>query len=281
MFFRWPFAMGIAITFSMEQQQITPEEVKQVEGTDVATAPQKAATALVKVPVSARSDGTIVPDTLEGQIRLARYYHASGIMPQGLSSPEKILVALQLLFELKLPPITNIGKVCVVNGTASIFGDLPLGLAWASGKMEDFAEMLLAEDGRVISVENGNLSHAPSAAVCRARRKGSANEVIRAFTIQDAEIAGLWKKKSSSGKPTPWVLYPKRMLQMRARSWCLKDTVPDVLGGVSILEYDHNAMMDDRGTLIGEVTEMKDISGELNAKYLEKTHEASGETEQV
>jgi hypothetical protein len=38
------------------------------------------------------------------------------------------------------------------------------------------------------------------------------------------------------GKQGPWTNYPKRMLQMRARSWCLRDVYPDVLRGVHVAE---------------------------------------------
>jgi hypothetical protein len=37
-----------------------------------------------------------------------------------------------------------------------------------------------------------------------------------------------------------WQVYPKRMLQMRARSQNLKDNFPDVLMGSAIAEYDLN-----------------------------------------
>jgi hypothetical protein len=48
--------------------------------------------------------------------------------------------------------------------------------------------------------------------------------------MEDAEKAGL------KGKQGPWTNYPKRMLQMRARSWCLRDVYPDVLRGVHVAE---------------------------------------------
>jgi hypothetical protein len=36
------------------------------------------------------------------------------------------------------------------------------------------------------------------------------------------------------GQKGPWTNYTKRMLQMRARSWCLRDVYPDVLRGVPL-----------------------------------------------
>ncbi|GIV50961.1 MAG: hypothetical protein KatS3mg038_1482 [Candidatus Kapaibacterium sp.] len=50
------------------------------------------------------------------------------------------------------------------------------------------------------------------------------------FRVKDAKLAGLW------AKPGPWQQFPHRMLQMRARSWALRDTFPDVLRGVVAAE---------------------------------------------
>jgi hypothetical protein len=50
------------------------------------------------------------------------------------------------------------------------------------------------------------------------------------FTVADAKKAGLW------GKTGPWTQYPKRMLQMRARGFALRDAFPDVLKGLVTAE---------------------------------------------
>ena len=52
----------------------------------------------------------------------------------------------------------------------------------------------------------------------------------RTFSQEDAKRANLW------GKAGPWTAYPKRMLQMRARSFALRDSFPDALKGVGISE---------------------------------------------
>ncbi len=66
-------------------------------------------------------------------------------------------------------------------------------------------------------------------AICRVKRRGE-DEQLRIFTVDDVKKAGLL------GKQGPWTQYPKRMLQMRARSWALRDVFPDVLRGVQIAE---------------------------------------------
>lgn len=181
----------------------------------------------VSKQIEATEKGVLIGLTFEDQYRLARAYHASGLMPHALSSPEKVLVALQLCHELGLPPMTSVGKIMVLNGTPSIFGDLPLALVRKSGLLSSFEETWLRnEKGEVIGAK------------CVASRKGESLPVVREFTIEDAKVAKLWLKTSRDGKPTPWVLYPQRMLQLRARGWCLKDLFTDVLMGISIMEYE-------------------------------------------
>jgi len=68
-----------------------------------------------------------------------------------------------------------------------------------------------------------------SGAVSTVKRKGM-EPVSVTFTVGDAIRAGLWKKAG------PWTQYPKRMLQMRARSFALRDAFPDVLRGLVATE---------------------------------------------
>jgi hypothetical protein len=66
-------------------------------------------------------------------------------------------------------------------------------------------------------------------AVCVAKRKGR-KPVTAKFSVEDAKRAGLW------GKQGPWSAYPKRMMQMRARGFALRDAFPDVLKGMITAE---------------------------------------------
>ena len=64
---------------------------------------------------------------------------------------------------------------------------------------------------------------------CVTRRRGDPDEKEAVFSVADAKNADLWSKDI-------WKKYPKRMLQMRARAFCLRDTYADVLGGLYIRE---------------------------------------------
>lgn len=235
----------------------------------IPSSPEEKSTKVAMSLIEAQPGGTLVPTSLEDQYRLARYYHNSGLMPRGLDTPEKVLVALQMCFEQGLPPMSSIGKIAVINGTPSMFGDLPLALVSKSGKLKEHKEWWFGKDGKPVA-DSAPIEQIAGAS-CTTYRTGM-EPLTRSFTIEDAKLAQLWGKKSPSGNPSPWVLYPKRMLQMRARSWALKDRFGDVLIGISIMEYDHNSFIDDKGKLISEHVSkpVKDVSQELNDTYLSK-----------
>jgi hypothetical protein len=108
-------------------------------------------------------------------------------------------------------------NIAVINGKPSVYGDAMMALVQASPVCEGIDEHIEGE-GTPNPV-----------AVCVARRKGR-NPVIARFSVEDAKRAGLW------GKQGPWQAYPKRMLQMRARGFALRDAFPDVLKGLITVE---------------------------------------------
>jgi hypothetical protein len=70
---------------------------------------------------------------------------------------------------------------------------------------------------------------ANDAFICTVKRRNEP-EVVRSFSMAEAKTAGL------TGKDGPWRTYPKRMLQMRARGFALRDSFPDTLRGILIRE---------------------------------------------
>lgn len=199
--------------------------------------------------ISTDDKGSMVAKTFEAKFRLARVYHASGCMPKGLNSPEKILVALEICSELGLPPMTSISKIAIINQTPSLWGELPLALVRRSGVLQSIKETWIHDD-------KGSVT----GATCVLVRKGEA-PVKRTFTIEMAKKAGLW------GKEGPWSKYPDRMLQMRARGWSIKDSCPDVLLGICQAEYDFNAVVHADGRIEGAIDGSSAAAG-INHKYL-------------
>lgn len=132
---------------------------------------------------------------------------------KGIDTPEVALVMLQAGLELGLTPIWSLTNIMVVNGKPAVWGDALLGLVLAHPDCVDVIETMDGDDS----------------ASCEVQRKGRL-PVKRTFTMADAKKAGL------VGKSGPWTQYPKRMLQMRARSWACRDSFADALRGLGVAE---------------------------------------------
>jgi hypothetical protein len=142
----------------------------------------------------------------------------SSMVPRAYQGkPQDIMVCVQWGYELGLAPMQALQNIAVINGKPSVYGDAMMALVQASPVCEGIDE----------HIENEGTPN--PVAVCIAKRKGR-NPVIARFSVEDAKRAGLW------GKQGPWQAYPKRMLQMRARGFALRDAFPDVLKGLITAE---------------------------------------------
>ena len=154
------------------------------------------------------------PNTVTEAIQFSQMLANSNMVPkQFMGKPEDVLVCIQWGQELGLAPMAALQNIAVINGKPSVYGDAMMALVQASPVCEGIEESL-EDEGTVNPV-----------AICIARRKGRAPVTVR-FSVEDAKRAGLW------GKQGPWQAYPKRMLQMRARGFALRDQYPDVLKGL-------------------------------------------------
>lgn len=162
----------------------------------------------------------LTPTTLQEAMDQANMLAGSGIIPkQFQNKPQDILVAIQMGLEVGLKPLQALKNIAVINGTPTIWGDSAIALVRKSPICEYIIE----------TVETKNINDRDIlVGICRVKRRGE-EEQIRTFDQVDAEIAGLWGRNV-------WKNYPKRMIQMRARSWALRDVFPDVLGGFDIAE---------------------------------------------
>lgn len=210
-----------------------------------------------KTAIQASETGLLVGRTIDEQWRIANAYHKSGLLPKHFTTPEKILVGMQFAYELGLKPLTAMRQIAVINGIPSMYGDLPLAVCRASGAMEYIQEYFIDKNGKRISEENGNILAEVFGAICITKRKGDPEPVKVLFTFDDARKAGIIKNV--------WLVYPKRMLQMRARSQNLKDNFPDCINGMPIAEYDLNVgekEIESEPKLLNEVS--KDINALLS-----------------
>ncbi len=185
------------------------------------------------LPVTTRERGqalpVIVPNDLEQAYRMATAIGQSGLAPKSFQSPQAIMVAIMSGLEVGFKPLQALQSIAVVNGKTTIYGDGAIALVRGSGLCAYVKEWIDGEgDGRV--------------AHCETLRVGEQDPVVRQFSVENAKQAGLW------GKQGPWSQYPDRMLQMRARSFCLRDAYADVLSGLGIFEEVRDYGSDGQGS---------------------------------
>lgn len=175
---------------------------------------------------SGRTPAAIVPDSVEGVYRLSQLIIQSGMAPNGYKTPQQVSIAIMTGMELGLTPMAALQSIAVINGRPTLWGDAVPGLCRASGKCDYIKEWCTGEGDERI-------------AYCETKRKDEATIVLQSFSITDAREAGLL------GKQGPWQQYRRRMLQMRARSFCLRDAFGDVLKGLPTREeaMDHPEML--------------------------------------
>ena len=158
--------------------------------------------------------------TFDDAFRFASMVAKSDFAPKDFrGKPESCLLAIQHGSEIGLSPMQSLQSIAVINGRPSIWGDAALAVVSASAVCEYVTEQI--EDGK-----DGEAL----VAICTAKRRGYPKPTVVRFTVGDAKKAGLW------GKSGPWTQYPRRMLQLRARGFALRDAFPDVLKGLVTAE---------------------------------------------
>jgi len=162
------------------------------------------------------------PNGLAELIQLSEVMARSDMVPKDYrGKPGNIVVAVMAGREIGLSANQSLQSHAVINGRAMLWGDAPLGIVRASGKL---APNYPKERW------TGSLKDGTRTAFCTIKRIGDDDEKTETFSVDDAKTAGLW------GKDGPWRNYPDRMLKMRARSFLLRDNFGDVLKGVAIAE---------------------------------------------
>ncbi len=163
--------------------------------------------------VKPASQVDLSPQTFEQALTFSSYLAESDLVPKDFKGkPGNCLIAMQWGAELGLKPLQALSNIAVINGRAALWGDAVIALVRSSPLCEYVQE---SDDGHT--------------ATCRVKRRGEAEQIVT-FSMEDAKAAGL------AGKAGPWTQYPKRMRQMRARAFALRDVFPDVLRGMPVAE---------------------------------------------
>lgn len=193
------------------------------------------------------------PSNFGELIRFADIASKSGMVPKDYSNrPQAIVIACQMGAELGLAPMQSLQNIAVINGRPSVWGDTLLALVKASPVCDDVIETIEGEGDSLV-------------ATCTAKRRGK-EPVVARFSMADARSAGL------AGKVGPWKQYPKRMLQMRARGFALRDAFPDVLRGLITAEEALDIPSDVGGTKQAPVEQPKQIQRDTEEERRQKIH---------
>ncbi|MCK4275258.1 MAG: hypothetical protein KAX78_02015 [Phycisphaerae bacterium] len=170
----------------------------------------------------------IVPRDSEDMWLLAKCAANSKIVPKDCKGdPHTCFMKFYYGGELGIRPAQSLNGIAIINGRPALWGDTFLGQILRSPVCDvtQFKEWFTGTPGA-----DDYTAH------CQFARVGCKPNV-RSFSIADAKRAGLWvEERNRANNPTPWARYPKRMLPMRARGFCGRDTFADVLQGMYIAE---------------------------------------------
>lgn len=214
-----------------------------------------------------KSTFSLTPSNLKEAMEYAGIIANSTMVPKGYQGKAgDILVAVQMGAELGLKPIQALQNIAVINGKPSVYGDALLALVQAHPSFEDVQE---AFDEKT------------NTATCTVKRKNQSEYTV-SFSAEDAKKAGLW------GKAGPWTQYPKRMLQMRARGFALRDKFADALSGLIMAEeaQDYSSISDVTpktqtlsskldNLIVSQVQEVNDPAVVIEEQNTEKLQELS------
>jgi hypothetical protein len=227
-------------------------------GTDLAlrngaSAPAAAEPPATYAPTSAPTQWIFTPSNAREAFETAEWLAKSNLVPEAFrGKPGDILIALQMGADVGLAPMQALQGIAVINGRPALWGDAVMALVRSHPSVVGVEESLTGEgDRRVATCTLIRIVH------------GREERTTRTFSVEDAQIAGLWTKQG------PWKQYPQRMLQMRARGFALRDGAADVLRGVAIVEDIMDVQPISVGASTLETTKRESIANTLATRAAE------------
>lgn len=193
----------------------------------------------------------VVPKTMQEAMDFATVIAKSDLAPKDFKDkPGNVLIAMQMGAEVGLSPMASIQNIAVINGRPSLWGDSMLAVCQTHKDFEGIEEYF---------DEQGT-------AVCIVKRKGFEPHT-QTFSLKDVTLGGYDKK------PGPWQTSRKRMMQLRARSFALRDRFADALRGLVMAEE----AMDMEPV---QVTVMEPRKADQDTRVLDKITQGSKKVEE-
>lgn len=225
-----------------ELVQIKPGEIEIIPSEDVARRRQRLDWYLSQVPTVLAGGSLMIP---------------AGYPEAPAAREAAVKLALTYGAELGMPVVSSLRSVYFVNNRASLHSDGPPAVAFASGLIQDKWDEVygyavvrnLADGGAILGTFpeswRGSIQRAAIVAMAEAIndpnwlcafalgwRKGQSMPVVRTFSMVDANRAGLLGGRGGGN----WQKHTKRMLLARARTFALRDAVPEAFQGLPTIE---------------------------------------------
>ena len=173
---------------------------------------------VVKEKTNRLNDSLFSKELAPHYMQLASQLSKSAMVPKAYQGkPQDLFIAMAMGYQMGLSVEQAIQAIAVINGKPCLWGDDMLALCMNHIDFVDIVEEPILRADAVIGYN------------CTVVRKGMANHT-KMFTLDMAKKAGLLSKQG------PWTQYPERMLQLRARSFALRDRFPDALKGIKSRE---------------------------------------------
>lgn len=151
--------------------------------------------------------------SVEEALQWGKMIASSQFCPKAyVDRPQDIIIAVQFGAEVGLKPLQSLHNISVINGKPTIYGDAMLAICKASPEFEYIKE--------TFEKTSEGLT-----AICEVKRKSDPLHRCT-YSESDAKGAGLLNRTG------PWQTNKKRMLQMRARGFALRDVFPHLLKGL-------------------------------------------------
>ncbi len=158
------------------------------------------------------------PQNLKEAMEFSKMIASSEMIPTNYrNKPNDVLCAIQWGNEIGLAPLQALQNIAVINGRPSLWGDSLVAVCKSHPDFRGIEENYIEEEDKAVCVVKRNVA-------------GTIETTKGSFSYKDAQQANLTNKQG------PWKQYPKRMLQLRARGFALRDAFPDAIKGIITTE---------------------------------------------
>lgn len=158
---------------------------------------------------------------------------SSGLLPNGINTPEKAVIIMLKGRELGIPPMQAFSSIAVINGKPTMSAELMMAMIYRN----------------VVGSTVNYLETTSEKCVIEAKRPGGKATKF-SFTMEDAKRANLVGKG-------PWQTYPGAMLRARCISSMARAMFPDALSGVVYTPEELGADVNDEGDIVSVPIEVE------------------------